>query len=347
MIRLQNISKSFTTEESVIHAVKGVNLEINKGEVFGIIGFSGAGKSTLVRCINLLERPTEGSVTIDGMEITTLSEKELRTVRKKIGMIFQHFNLMKSRTVYQNVAYPLKGRGLTKTQIQNKVKSLLKLVNLSDKETAYPSQLSGGQKQRVAIARALANEPKVLLCDEATSALDPQTTLSILKLLKELNEKLGLTIVIITHEMSVIKEVCNRVAVMDKGSVIEQGDVFSVFSSPKEAVTQEFIDTTSTLSKIYDLIKANSVIVKLKPGEKIIKLKYLEKSTSEPLVSFISRQFNIDLNIIFGNIEIIQEAPLGGLVALVSGKEDDIKAAIQYLLNKNVEVEVINDGIYQ
>jgi len=347
MIRLQNISKSFTTEESVIHAVKGVNLEINNGEVFGIIGFSGAGKSTLVRCINLLERPTEGSVTIDGMEITTLSEKELRTVRKKIGMIFQHFNLMKSRTVYQNVAYPLKGRGLTKTQIQNKVKSLLKLVNLSDKETAYPSQLSGGQKQRVAIARALANEPKVLLCDEATSALDPQTTLSILKLLKELNEKLGLTIVIITHEMSVIKEVCNRVAVMDKGLVIEQGDVFSVFSSPKEAVTQEFIDTTSTLSKIYDLIRANSVIVKLKPGEKIIKLKYLEKSTSEPLVSFISRQFNIDLNIIFGNIEIIQEAPLGGLVALVSGKEDDIKAAIQYLLNKNVEVEVINDGIYQ
>lgn len=347
MIRLQNISKSFTTEKSVIHAVKGVNLEINKGEVFGIIGFSGAGKSTLVRCINLLERPTEGSVTIDGMEITTLSEKELRTVRKKIGMIFQHFNLMKSRTVYQNVAYPLKGRGLSKTQIQNKVKSLLQLVNLSDKETAYPSQLSGGQKQRVAIARALANEPKVLLCDEATSALDPQTTLSILKLLKELNEKLGLTIVIITHEMSVIKEVCNRVAVMDKGSVIEQGDVFSVFSSPKEAVTQEFIDTTSTLSKIYDLIKANSVIVKLKPGEKIIKLKYLEKNTSEPLVSFISRQFNIDLNIIFGNIEIIQEAPLGGLVALVSGKEDDIKAAIQYLLNKNVEVEVINDGIYQ
>jgi len=344
MIRLINISKTFFTEGNNVEAVKNVNLHIRPGEIYGIIGFSGAGKSTLVRCINLLERPTEGSVIVDGKDLTKISEKELRQSRKKIGMIFQHFNLMRSRNVYQNIAYPLKGRGMTKQQIRDKVTSLLQLVDLSDKETAYPSQLSGGQKQRVAIARALATDPKVLLCDEATSALDPQTTLSILKLLKEVNAKLGITIVIITHEMSVIKEICSRVAVMEKGIIAEDGDVYSVFSSPKQEVTKGFIETTSSLQKIQELIAEKSPIVDLKPGEKLLKLKYLGKSASEALISVVSRRFNIDANIIFGNIEVIQNASLGSLVVIASGKEENIEAAIQHLLDKKVEVEVIDDG---
>jgi len=344
MIRLVNISKTFSTGENNVEAVKDVNLHITPGEIYGIIGFSGAGKSTLVRCINLLERPTKGSVIVDGKDITRISEKELRQSRKKIGMIFQHFNLMKSRNVYQNIAYPLKGRGMTKQQIRDKVTSLLKLVDLSDKETAYPSQLSGGQKQRVAIARALATDPKVLLCDEATSALDPQTTLSILKLLKEVNAKLGITIVIITHEMSVIKEICSRVAVMERGVIAEAGDVYSIFSSPKQEVTKGFIETTSSLQKIHELVAEKSPIVSLKPGEKLLKLKYLEKSASEALISVVSRRFNIDANIIFGNIEVIQNASLGSLVVIASGKEEDMQAAVQYLLDKNVEVEVIDNG---
>lgn len=217
MIELVGVNKTFTTKDLNVEACKDVNLKIEDGDIFGIIGFSGAGKSTLVRCINLLERPTSGKVLIDGVDITQLKEAELRKIRKKIGMIFQHFNLMRSRTVYQNIAYPLKGSKLTKAQIDKKVKDLLELVGLSEKLNAYPSELSGGQKQRVAIARALANDPKVLLCDEATSALDPQTTSSILKLLKEVNQKLGITIVLITHEMAVIKEICNRVAVMELG----------------------------------------------------------------------------------------------------------------------------------
>lgn len=344
MIRLINISKTFFIGENNVEAVKNVNLHIRPGEIYGIIGFSGAGKSTLVRCINLLERPTEGSVIVDGKDLTKISEKELRQSRKKIGMIFQHFNLMRSRNVYQNIAYPLKGRGMTKQQIHDKVTSLLQLVDLSDKEAAYPSQLSGGQKQRVAIARALATDPKVLLCDEATSALDPQTTLSILKLLKEVNDKLGITIVIITHEMAVIKEISSRVAVMEKGVIVEDGGVYSVFSSPKHEVTKGFIETTSNQQKIHELIAEKSPIVNLKPGEKILKLKYLERSASEALISVISRKFNIDANIIFGNIEVIQNASLGSLVVIASGREEDIKAAIHYLLDRKVEVEVIDDG---
>ena len=234
MIELSHISKEFVSGKRTVHAVQDVSLTIDKGEIFGIIGFSGAGKSTLVRCINLLERPTSGKVIVDGQDMLSLSAKELRQARKKIGMIFQHFNLMPSRTVFSNVAYPLQGQGLSKQAIQNKVRKLLKLVDIADKETAYPSQLSGGQKQRVAIARALANDPKVLLCDEATSALDPQTTKAILTLLKDLNQKLNLTIVMITHEMAVVKEICDHVAIMEHGQVVEQGEVFSLFADPKQ-----------------------------------------------------------------------------------------------------------------
>lgn len=325
-------------------AVKDVSLEINKGEVFGIIGFSGAGKSTLVRCINLLERPTKGKVFINEKEITALSESELKEQRKKIGMIFQQFNLFSNRTVYNNVEFPLKRSKLTRRQKQEKVMRLLKLVDLEDKASAYPSQLSGGQKQRVAIARALANDPEILLSDESTSALDPKTTKSILTLLKKLNRELGITIVVITHEMQVIKDICDRVAVMKDGEVVEYGDVFDIFANPTQDITREFVEGTSNLSRIKELLENKSAITQLKQGEAILKFKYLERSASEALVSQLSRKFNLDINIIFGNIELIGDNPVGGLVSIVRGTAREIDAAIEYLKEKNVGVEVILDG---
>ena len=343
MIRLENVSKTFTDSNKEVHAVNNVSLTINDGDIFGIIGFSGAGKSTLVRCINLLEKPTEGKVFVDDAEITALSGKELRKARKKIGMIFQHFNLMPSRTIFGNVAYPLRGSGLSKEEIKEKVHHLLELVGISEKENAFPSQLSGGQKQRVAIARALANDPSILLCDEATSALDPQTTKSILKLLQQLNQTLGITVVVITHEMAVVKEICNRVAVMDHGDVVEEGEVFHVFASPKEPLTRSFIKTTSNLQKIEELIAADSPVVATKKGELIVRLSYVEKNTSEPLISTVTQKFGIILNIVFADVEIVQNAPIGGTVAIVSGEGSRIDEALQYLRDKNVGVEVIKD----
>ncbi|HCH98936.1 MAG TPA: methionine ABC transporter ATP-binding protein [Lachnospiraceae bacterium] len=343
MIRLENVSKTFTDSNKEVHAVNNVSLTINDGDIFGIIGFSGAGKSTLVRCINLLEKPTVGKVFVDDAEITALSGKELRKARKKIGMIFQHFNLMPSRTIFGNVAYPLRGSGLSKEEIKEKVHHLLELVGISEKENAFPSQLSGGQKQRVAIARALANDPNILLCDEATSALDPQTTKSILNLLQQLNQTLGITVVVITHEMAVVKEICNRVAVMDHGDVVEEGEVFHVFASPKEPLTRSFIKTTSNLQKIEELIAADSPVVATKKGELIVRLSYVEKNTSEPLISTVTQKFGIILNIVFADVEIVQNAPIGGTVAIVSGEGSRIDEALQYLRDKNVGVEVIKD----
>lgn len=344
MIELTHISKNFASGGRTVHAVQDVSLSIGKGEIFGIIGFSGAGKSTLVRCINLLERPTSGSVTVDGKEMTALSARELRQARKKIGMIFQHFNLMPSRTVFGNVAYPLRGSGLSREQIADKVHRLIELVGIGDKAEAYPKQLSGGQKQRVAIARALANDPNVLLCDEATSALDPQTTKAILRLLKDLNEKLGITVVIITHEMAVVKEICDRVAVMEHGRVVEQGEVFNVFADPRQEITRSFIHTTSNLRKIEELIEEDSPVVQLKPGELIVRLSYIQRNVSEPLISTVSRKFDITLNIIFSDIAIVQNAPIGGTVAIISGERAQITQAIAYLIEKNVGVEVIRDA---
>ena len=344
MIEFTHVSKDFGSGEKMVRAVRDVSLTIQDGEIFGIIGFSGAGKSTLVRCINLLERPTNGTVVVDGKEMTALSPKELRLARRKIGMIFQHFNLMPSRTVFGNVAYPLQGQGLSKQAIQNKVRKLLKLVDIADKETAYPSQLSGGQKQRVAIARALANDPKVLLCDEATSALDPQTTKAILTLLKDLNQKLNLTIVMITHEIAVGKEICDHVAIMEHGQVVEQGEVFSLFADPKQPITQNFIRTTSNLQKIEELIAEGSPVVQLQPGEVIVRLSYVQKNVSEPLISTLSQRFQISLNIIFADIEIVQDAPIGGTVAILSGEREQITKAMEYLIEKNVGVEVLKDA---
>ena len=344
MIELEQISKTFADAGREVHAVNNVSLTIRNGDVFGIIGFSGAGKSTLVRCINLLERPAEGSVRIDGKELTRMPAKELRQARKKIGMIFQHFNLMPSRTIFGNVAYPLKGSGLRKDQIAEKVRKLLDLVGIADKENAYPSQLSGGQKQRAAIARALANDPDILLCDEATSALDPQTTKSILKLLERLNRELGITLVVITHEMAVVKEICNRVAVMDHGRVVEEGEVFSVFASPKEELTRSFIKTTSNLQKIEELIAAKSPVAALKPGERIVRLSYVERNASEPLISTMTKKYGVILNIIFADIEIVQNAPIGGTVGILSGPQDKMDEALEDLRSKNVGVEVILDA---
>ena len=346
MIELRHICKQFGSGELQIRAVNDVSLNIASGDIFGIIGFSGAGKSTLVRCINLLERPDSGRVLIDDTEITALGERELRGARKKIGMIFQHFNLMPSRTVAENVAYPLKGNGLSRQEIRDRVRELLSLVELEEKENAYPSQLSGGQKQRVAIARALATEPTVLLCDEATSALDPQTTRQILRLLKTLNEKLGITIVLITHEMTVVKEICTHVAVMDHGQVVEQGDVYSVFANPRMQITQNFIRTTSNLHKVDELITENAELTHLQPGQLIVRLSYLSRSVSEPMISYLSRVYNVDINIIFANVEILQGSQLGGTVAIISGERENVTKAIEYFIEKNVGVEVLKDARY-
>ena len=341
MIRLEHITKTYVNAGKKFNAADDVSFEIGKGEIFGIIGFSGAGKSTLVRCINLLERPDRGKVLIDGKDITSLRGAELRRQRKKIGMIFQHFNLFASRTVLQNVIFPIRYSGKSRAELKAKAMELLELVGIADKAGAYPSELSGGQKQRAAIARALASDPEILLCDEATSALDPQTTESILRLLKSLNAKLGITIVMITHQMNVVKEICTRTAVMENGKVVEQGDVFEIFANPQKPVTRAFVDTTSTLSRINELLEQNSPLVQLKPGQKILRFKYLERSACEALVSTISRKFSIDLNIIFGSIEIIGDNPIGGLVVIADGKEDDIRAAVKYLCDINVGVEVI------
>lgn len=342
MIRLDRVSKTFLTKTSTVHALKDVNLSIQDGDIFGIIGFSGAGKSTLVRCINILERPSEGSVWLNDKNLCAMSERELREERKKIGMIFQHFNLMGSRTVAQNIAYPLRGSKQSREEQNKKIDSLLDLVDLKDKKDAYPSQLSGGQKQRVAIARALANDPNVLLCDEATSALDPQTTKSILKLLKRVRETLGITIVLITHEMAVIKEICDRVAVMEDGRIIEEGLIEDVFSKPHTKVTKDFIQSTSNISKIYELVEDGSALTTIEEGQRLVKLNYDAVNTSKALISEISREFMVDTSIIFGNVEIIKGCPLGDLVVILSGEGKQIDNAINYLETHHVQVEVIS-----
>ena len=344
MIRLEQITKTFQSGRKTVTAVDNVSLNVNDGEIFGVIGFSGAGKSTLVRCINLLERPTSGKVWLDDVELTALPAAEVRRRRQEIGMIFQQFNLFAARTVFDNVAFPLRRQKLSRAAQKQRVTELLKLVGLEQKAGAYPSELSGGQKQRVAIARALASGPKVLLCDEATSALDPQTTRATLRLLKDLNRKLGLTIILITHEMQVVKEICDRVAVMENGRVVEEGDVFTVFSNPRQPVTRNFISMTSNLSRVYELLEQDAAITRLKPGQLILRMNYIERSACEALVSQLSRQFQLDLNIIFGNIEMIGDNPIGGLVVIVSGAPESIEKTLGYLKDIHVGVEVISDA---
>lgn len=343
MIQLEKVSKTFRQGRDEIQAVTEVSLDIKKGEIFGIIGFSGAGKSTLVRCINLLERPTGGKVIIDGVDLMSMPEVRLREERRKIGMIFQHFNLLRSRTVSQNIAFPLRKSKLSKEEKHKKILSLLELVGLTDKKDVYPSQLSGGQKQRVAIARALANDPKVLLCDEATSALDPQTTKSILNLLKKVNQELGITIVLITHEMAVVKDICDRVAIMELGRVVEEGDTVEVFSHPKEKLTRDFMDTASNINKIYELLDEKHELTQLKKGEKLVLLTYSGGNAGESVISYLAERYQVQANIIFGNVDILKNKPLGKLVVILSGTEENMKQAIQYIQSRKIQMEVIRE----
>ena len=342
MIEIIDVTKIFDDGKRKVEAVKEVNLKVNKGEIYGIIGYSGAGKSTLIRCINLLERPTTGKVLFKGEDLTLLKEKDLRESRKKIGMIFQQFNLLQSRNVYQNIAYPLKNSNLSKKDERKKVLELLELVGLEDKETAYPSQLSGGQKQRVGIARALANDPEVLLCDEATSALDPKTTKSILSLLKELRKKLDLTIILITHEMAVIKEICDRVSVMENGEIIEEGTIVKVFSEPSHPTTKEFLDTGSNRTKIHEILNLEENIFQIKAGDVLARVAYVGESTGEALISKVSRKYGLNASIIYGSIEFLSNTLVGELVILFSGERDDIQSGLDYFRSKGLIVEVIN-----
>ena len=341
MIALQDVSKTFRTQYGEVRAVRDIHVEIEKGEIFGVIGHSGAGKSTLIRCINLLEKPTTGSVIVDGEDLTKLSHRALCDKRKKIGMIFQHFYLMPSRTVLQNVLFPLRDTKMPKAEKRKKAEELLGLVGLTHRIHAYPSALSGGEKQRVGIARALANDPSVLLCDEATSALDPQTTKSILKLLKEVNAKLGLTIVLITHEMAVIKEICDRVAVMEDGEIKEMNDVFSVFSAPQSEVAKEFVASTNSLHKVYELIENHSPLVQLTADETLLKLTYTSGNAQDTLLQDAAERFGVKTNIFFGNVDLIQDRPIGNLVIIIKGAPESVTGAVEYLQENGVTVEVI------
>src|SRR5699024_8625133 len=297
MIELRNIDVHFQTDDYLVKAVKNVSLTVERGDIYGVVGYSGAGKSTLVRTINLLQKPTNGTVVVNDQDMLNLKPHELRQSRKKIGMIFQHFNLMNARTVSGNILYALRSSGLTKEEKQLKVTELLELVGLSDKQDAYPSQLSGGQKQRVGIARALANDPEVLLCDEATSALDPKTTIDILKLLKELNEKLNLTIVLITHEMDAIKEICNKVAVMEEGEIVEQGDIIKIFTEPENTLTQEFIQTALGIDQALKKLSLQKDLMNLSADSQVAQLAFKEGSASKPFIKEVYERFNIGTNI--------------------------------------------------
>lgn len=342
MIHLKNIDVTFNSDNRVVQAVKDVSLTVDKGDIYGIVGYSGAGKSTLVRTINVLQPPTSGEVIVDGINFLTLNKKELRAKRKKIGMIFQHFNLMRQRSVASNVAYALKGSGLSKQEVKAKVDELLDLVGLADKKEAYPSQLSGGQKQRVGIARALANDPEILLCDEATSALDPKTTQSILALLKELNKKLSLTIVIITHEMQVVKEICNKVAVMENGEVVESGDIVSLFTAPKNPLTKEFINTATHIDQTLEKIFSHPSLLTRDSKTVLANITYVGESTSTPLIASLYAQFGVTTNIIYGNVEILQQTPIGNLIVELSGDLRQREKAIAYLEAKDVTVDVLD-----
>lgn len=312
-----------------------------KGQICGVIGASGAGKSTLIRCVNLLERPTHGAVLIDDVDLTQLSEAELVKTRRQIGMIFQHFNLLTSRTVFENVALPLELENKSKAEIQEKTTALLALVGLSDKHNVYPANLSGGQKQRVAIARALASDPKVLLCDEATSALDPATTQSILKLLKEINRTLGITILLITHEMEVVKRICDQVAVIDKGRLIEQGTVSEIFSNPKTELAQEFISSTFHITLPEEYLENLSDTPKHAKSYPIIKFEFTGRSVDAPLLSQASKKFGVELSILTSQIDYAGGVKFGFTIAEVEGDEDAITQAKVYLMENNVRVEVL------
>lgn len=333
MIKIDNLTKEFNSNNKKITAVKDVSMNIQKGEIYGIIGYSGAGKSTLLRCINRLEEPTSGTITIDGVDITNLNQKDLRHERKNIGMIFQHFNLLEQKTVYENIALPLNLNKENKESINKRVMELLKYVDLEDKKNSYPSELSGGQKQRVAIARAISNNPKILLSDEGTSALDPQTTKSILNLLNKIREELGITIVMITHQMEVVKEICDRVAIMENGIVVEENTVENIFTNPKTKTANIFINSLSGDDE--------EILIPENYSGQLIRLGFLGNSAKEPIVTELIRKVDVDVNILSGNINKLQETSVGHLIIELLGTDSNIKEAIDFLKSSNVQVEVL------
>jgi D-methionine transport system ATP-binding protein len=333
MILLEDISKQFVTKKGSVEAVKNVNLHVEKGGIHGVIGYSGAGKSTLIRCVNLLEKPTTGKVFIKGEEITSLSTDKLRETRNRIGMIFQGFNLLKTATVYDNIAIPLKLQGVSKEEVHKRVNKYLDIVGLADKENSFPSQLSGGQKQRIAIARALSQEPEILLSDEATSALDPETTDSILELLLKINKEFGITILLITHEMHVIQKICDYVYVMEDGYIVEQGSAIDLFTKPKRETTKKFLNTIAQrkLSK--------SLISQLKVTGSVTRLTFVGESTGQPLLALMSQQFNVKPNILTANIIELKNGIIGNLVIHLIGEQNEIDSAKTFLLEQGVGVE--------
>ncbi|HEM3231069.1 methionine ABC transporter ATP-binding protein [Streptococcus suis] len=346
MIKLDNIDVTFQQKKRTIEAVKDVTIHINQGDIYGIVGYSGAGKSTLVRVINLLQVPTAGKITIDEDVIyegekVTLTPAQLRSKRREIGMIFQHFNLMAQMTAEENVAFALKHSGLSKEEKKEKVAKLLDLVGLSDRAENYPAQLSGGQKQRVAIARALANDPKILISDESTSALDPKTTKQILALLQELNEKLGLTIVMITHEMQIVKDICNRVAVMQDGRLIEEGSVLEIFSHPKEELTQDFIKTATGIDEALVNIYQQDIVKNLPENSILVQLKYAGSNTDTAIVNDLYKFYQVSANILYGNIEILDHTPVGEMVVILSGEPGQLHRAIEAVTEVRVEVTIL------
>lgn len=339
MITIKNVKKIYPSKHGQVKAVDNVNLEIKEGEIFGVIGYSGAGKSTLIRMLNGLEIPTEGSITVAGREVSKIRGSELRKARHEIGMIFQHFNLLWSRTVRENIAFPLEIAGVNRTERLKRVDELIKLVGLEGREDAYPSQLSGGQKQRVGIARALANNPKVLLCDEATSALDPQTTDSILELLVDINKRLGLTIVLITHEMHVIRKICHRVAVMEGGKVVELGSVLEVFKNPQQPITKRFVQQVTEPEETKETVQH---LLDSYPHGQVVKLTFVGDAAQQPLMTNLIRNYQVTANILQGKISQTQNGSYGTLFIHIDGEDEEITKAVDYLRSLQVGVEVIN-----
>lgn len=339
-ILIQNVSKTYSTKDGNVQALKNVNLSIEQGEIYGIIGMSGAGKSTLVRCINYLEEPTEGKIFIKGKELGSFSKKELRKQREDIGMIFQHFNLLMQKSVLENICFPLYIHGKKKTDARKRAKELLEIVGLSDKAKAYPAQLSGGQKQRVAIARALASNPKILLCDEATSALDPQTTASILDLLKEINQKFGITIVIITHQMSVVREICSHVAIMKSGEVVEDGKVSEIFTHPKSDVARELI--SRDLGN--DIENTGKVAAKISKG-KNVRIVFSENSSFEPVIANMILQFNEPVNILKANTKNVGGVAKGEMILGFQEDSNNVEKMKEYLIERGLEIEEVDNYV--
>ncbi|MEQ2527220.1 methionine ABC transporter ATP-binding protein [Robertmurraya yapensis] len=341
MISIQNVKKIYSSIRGKVTAVDDVSIEINEGEIFGVIGYSGAGKSTLIRMLNGLELPTEGSVTVAGKQVSKIRGNELRKARQEISMIFQHFNLLWSRTVRENIAFPLEIAGIPRSQRQKRVDELIKLVGLEGREDSYPSQLSGGQKQRVGIARALANNPKVLLCDEATSALDPQTTDSILDLLVDINKRLGLTIVLITHEMHVIRKICHRVAVMEEGRVVESGPVLEVFKNPQQQITKRFVQQVTEPEETKETIEH---LLEQYPQGTVVQLGFVGESAEQPIMTNLIRKFDVTVNILQGKISQTQNGSYGTLFIHLDGNGTEVSNAIEFIRAQQVGVEVIKNG---